>query len=396
MIKLTKPHPGRITDSTYIDVGINTESLPYNYRIIAYDANSNRIDTSSVASSVRLEAHPQVNKIELVWAADVPWSNVSDTYPKHWIYRGPEGATEDQLELIDSVNVNRLGFHYLDSGQYNHTPLENTKAYCYRVMTRGTYGNPKIAAPLLNFSQKLCAIPNDTTPPCKPDFGSDIIAQRCDNLPNGGCGAVIYSNTISWNKPVDKVCGNDIVSYNIFVADQLGSEFLQYVENIRDTVFVDNNKDLTSFARCYKIQAVDRSGNKSELSDQFCFDNCTHYELPNVFSPNADGCNDVFAAFGDPDHDTMCEANDDPSKCAKSVARVDFIVYDRWGKQIYQLEDSKERSIYIRWNGLDNDGREVPAGVYYYRADVHYITVDPDNQEALLKGWVQLVRGKSE
>ncbi|MEI9918263.1 MAG: gliding motility-associated C-terminal domain-containing protein [Bacteroidota bacterium] len=393
-IKLTKPHPGRLTDSTYADVGINTESNAYNYRILAYDANNNRIDSSNVASSVRLEVHPQVNKIGLIWTADVPWSNGSDSYPMHLIYRGPEGATDDQLALIDSVNVNRSGFVYLDSGQYNNTPLDNTKTYCYRVMTRGTYGNPKILAPLLNFSQKICAIPNDTTPPCKPIFGSDIIAQHCDNLPNGGCGITVYSNTIQWNKPVDKVCGSDVVSYNIYVADQLGNEFRLYASDVRDTVFVDSNKDLTSFARCYKIQAVDRSGNFSELSEQFCFDNCTHYELPNVFSPNSDGCNDVFSAFGDPDRDAMCDADEDPAKCAKYVERVDFIVYDRWGKQVYELKDSKERSIYIRWNGLDNEGREMPAGVYYYRADVHYITVDPDNRVELMKGWVQLVRGQ--
>jgi flagellar hook assembly protein FlgD len=60
---------------------------------------------------------------------------------------------------------------------------------------------------------------------------------------------------------------------------------------------------------------------------------------------------------------------------------------------VYQLKDSKERSIYIRWNGLDNDGREMPAGVYYYKADVHYITVDPNKEMEMLKGWVQLVRG---
>jgi hypothetical protein len=69
-------------------------------------------------------------------------------------------------------------------------------------------------------------------------------------------------------------------------------------------------------------------------------------------------------------------------------------VYDRWGKQIYEQVDSKERSIYIRWNGRDNDGKEVPADVYYYRADVHYITVDPGKQLEIIKGWVHLVRGE--
>lgn len=394
---MTKPHPGRLADLSYVDTGINTELKMFNYRILAFDANNVRVDTSFAASSVRLEAQPQLNKIALSWVADVPWSNATEAYPKHLIYRGPEGTPEDQLELIDSVNVNLVGFHYLDSGQYKQQPLNNTTVYCYRIMTRGAYGNPNIDEPLLNFSQKLCATPNDNTPPCKPGFGSDIIAQRCDDIQNGGCGVTVFSNTINWNRPVDPVCSSDVVGYNIFVADQIDSEFILYAENVRDTFFVDagtNERQLASFARCYKIQAVDRSGNKSELSEKFCFDNCPHYELPNVFTPNNDSYNNFFSAFGDPDTMHPDNADQDPARCAKFVQSVDFIVYDRWGKIIYQLLDSKERSIYIRWRGVDNDGKEVPAGVYYYRADVHYITVDPEKETEVLKGWVQLVRGE--
>lgn len=398
-INMAVPHPGRLTDTSYVDTGINTELNTYNYRILAYDANNVRVDTSFAASSVRLEARPLLNKIELFWTADVPWSNNTENYPTHDIYRGPEGSTEEQMQLIGSINVNQLGFHYLDSGQVDGVPLDNTKTYCYRVQTRGAYGNPKIAEPLLNFSQKLCAIPNDSTPPCKPDFGSDIVGTGCDALPNGGCGVMVFSNTISWNRPADVACLNDIVSYTVWVSDQMGGDFREYVTNVRDTFFVDmstEERQLSSFARCYKIQAVDRSGNKSELSEQYCFDNCPNYELPNVFTPNNDSYNNVFAAFGDPDAMHPVDADEDPSKCARFVERVDFTVYDRWGKTIYILEDSKERSIYIRWNGLDNDGREVPAGVYYYRADVHFITVDPAKELRVLKGWVHLVRGEKE
>jgi len=48
-IAMMKPHPGKLTDSTYADIGINTEGLMYNYRILAYDANNNRVDTSFAA-----------------------------------------------------------------------------------------------------------------------------------------------------------------------------------------------------------------------------------------------------------------------------------------------------------------------------------------------------------
>jgi gliding motility-associated-like protein len=391
--RIIKPHTGRLTDLTFVDTGINTEQLIYNYRIVAYDNDANKIDTSFTASTVRLEARPALNRIELIWNADVPWSNETKDYPLHDIYRGPEGSTEEQLELIATVDVNVDGFRYADEGQHNSVPLDNTKIYCYRVMTRGAYGNPKILEPLLNFSQKLCAQPNDTVPPaCKPEL--NIVAQSCEERQDELCGASIFTNIVKWNRPEAGPCRDDVVSYSLYTADKIGDEFKLYVENIRDTFFIDTNENLTSFARCYKVQFVDRSGNKSELSDEYCFDNCPHYELPNVFSPNADGCNDVFTAFGDPDQSATCNTDTDPTKCAKFVEHVDFVVYDRWGKQIFELTNSKERSIYIRWNGTDNNGREVPEGVYYYRADVQYVTVDPDKEFQIFKGWVQLVRGQ--
>lgn len=394
-IRIMKPHPGRLTDSSFVDTGINTEQLMYNYRIVAFDSNSNKVDTSFAASSVRLEARPQLNKIELVWTADVPWSNETQAFPTHYVYRGLEGTPEADFQLIEQVDVNRFGFRYVDEGKFESTPLDNTKTYCYRVLTFGAYGNPKIEEPLLNFSQKLCAQPNDTTPPpCKPVL--NIVAQNCEERQGELCGETIYTNIVKWNRPEAGPCRDDVVSYSLFISDRMGDEFKLYVDNIKDTFFIDTNENLKSFARCYKVQFVDRSGNKSELSDEFCFDNCPHFELPNVFSPNNDGCNDVFTAFGDPDQSSTCNTDNDPAKCAKFVEHVDFIVYDRWGKQIYELKNSKERSIYIRWNGRDNDGREVPEGVYYYRADVQYVTIDPDNEFQVFKGWVQLIRSNED
>jgi CHU_C Type IX secretion signal domain len=391
IIKIMKPHPGRLVDSTFVDRDINTEQLMYNYRIVAYDAGNNKIDTSYAASSVRVEAKSLIGKIELTWNADVPWSNESQKYPLHNVYRGPEGSTEAQLELIGTADVTVKGFKYVDEG-----PLDNTKRYCYRIMTQGTYGNPKILEPLLNFSQKVCARPDDAEPPCVPTLAVNMVAQACDDPNKSGCGVNVFTNTLRWNRPEDPDCAADVASYSIYISDRLGDEFKPYVENVRDTFFVDRNENLKSFARCYKILAVDFSGNKSELSEQFCFDNCPQFLLPNVFTPNGDGCNDTFTAFGDPDQSGTCDPNDDPTKCARFVRNVEFVVYDKWGKEIYKLTNTKERSIYIRWNGVGNDGREVPAGVYYYKADVQFVTIDPEQEFQEIKGWVHLIRGEKE
>jgi Secretion system C-terminal sorting domain len=148
-------NPGKLSDSTFADTGLNT-TFPniYYYRILAYASNGNFIDSSAMASSVQLIAKPGYKNIRLNWSASVPWTNNTMEYPMHWIYRGKTGAAKiSDLTLIDSVNVNTNQFTYLDSGQYNATPLEDTQTYCYAVMTKGSYGDPLIKTPILNFSE---------------------------------------------------------------------------------------------------------------------------------------------------------------------------------------------------------------------------------------------------
>lgn len=396
-LQIVKPHPGRLSDSTFVDIALNTEETVYNYRIIAFDANNTRVDTSATASSVRLEAGSEFEQISLAWAADVPWSIQTQDYPMHLIYRGPTGATESQLVLIDSVNVNEKQFSYVDAGQFNGVPLDNTQVYCYRVLTRGAYGNPEIDEPLLNFSQIICAQPNDDEPPCTPELA--IIARNCDEFfASNSCEPQTFSNTLQWKRPEDPACRADIRSYNIYIANRVGDPFELYVTNVKDTFFIDTN--LPSFARCYKISAVDRSGNESELSEEFCFDNCPYYELPNVFSPNGDCFNSSFKAF---DNVKLDENSFDPcgskrdiidirSRCARFVERVNFTVFDRWGKELYTYTSGGERTIYINWDGRDNSGAEVPGGVYFYSADVIFDVVDPSQKNKTYKGWVHLIR----
>lgn len=405
-LKLEKLNPGRQTDTVFVDQNdpeLDIENTVYNYRIIAFSGNA-RIDTSDVASSVRLEARPQLAKIDLVWTADVPWSLKSEQYPHHYIYRGTQNDTDDQLILIDSVNVNSVGLAYTDDGRFNGVALDANTVYCYRVLTQGTYGNDRIKAPLLNYSQKICAQPNDNTPPCKPDL--DITPVSCeDRLKQTSCGFSISNNVITWRRPADSACASDVVSYNVYVALKLGQDFNLLAENVRDTFYVHQN--LSSTARCYKIEAVDRSGNKSELSEQFCFDNCPYYELPNVFTPGGlDKCNQYFSAFSDrvqvdENNNGPCGApvnlEDLTARCARYVQAVEFRVYNRWGKEVYNYVGDiygtgGEKSIYIDWDGKDSQGVDLSEGIYYYVAEVTYDVVDPAQSVKSMKGWVHLVR----
>jgi hypothetical protein len=390
-----------VADTTFTDTGLDTETRVYNYTVIAIDSEGKLLDPSASASSVRLQADSRLNSIQLSWSATVPWSNQIQTFPgRHLIYRlpqgvtSPEGVTDGDLELIDSVDVTAAGFNYLDEG-----PLEETLYYCYRVVTRGAYGNPAIDEPLENFSQMICTIPGDDVSPCVPETPVADEPRDCIAYSSAleTCNTNLFSNTLSWNRPSDPACQNDISFYKVWVAATSDGNFVELPLEIRDTVYVDEN--LPSFARCYKIQAVDRSGNRSELSEAVCFDNCPYYELPNIFTPNDDGCNDFFSAysnrnFSGENTSGNCSVIPDESraKCARFVEKVFLRIYNRWGKEVFSYESGGERTIYVDWDGRDTDGRELSTGVYYYIADVTFDSVDPEKQQQVIKGWVHLMR----
>lgn len=399
--------PATISDTSFVDMGLDTHDEQYFYRIILYSPTITEpipqpIDTSSLASSVWLELNPQKSKIELNWSAVVPWSNQLQSYPMHRIYRGDEGATEAELVLIDSVNVIEEGFVYLDTGKLAPgDTLNGDKIYCYRVMARGGYGNTSIAEPLINFSQINCAQPTDDVPPCTPlieAFASDCKSFREENE----CGSNNFTNTIRWSVP-EGTCKDDVRSYIIYVASSENGTYVQLAANVRDTFYLDEN--LSSLARCYRVAAVDRSNNISVLSDPICNDNCPYYELPNVFSPNGDCFNELFSAYGvelNFGENSNCEKPPvDKARCARFVLEVKFTVYNRWGKKVYQFKGFDQSaipssdsppSIYINWDGKDDNGRELAAAVYYYVAEVTFDVVNPEDRVKLLKGWVHLVR----
>ncbi len=383
----------------YRDTGLNTLDQVYNYRITLVDPNNSTDDlVSATASSVRLEPTPQFGQIQLNWEADVPWSNTIAVPPppgtEHLIYRGLEGQLDDELTFLARVDVNQFGFEFIDS-----VGLNDDQIYCYRVLTRGTYGNPEIQGPLLrplvNFSQTVCAQPSDSIPPCAPTLVLD--GRDCEQyLSTNTCSNSNFQNELTWTTEFSDECQNDVREYIIEYAPTTQSEF-SVIGTARNERFLHEN--LISFKGCYRVRAVDRSGNSSEYSNVFCVDNCPYYELPNVFTPNSDGCNDQFRAYSD----TNVNGEDGPigvcgvvdaTKCARFVESVEFTVYNRWGNPVYTYTGRRgtENSILINWDGRGDNGNELAAGVYYYLAKVTFDVVDPNTAVQDIKGWVQILK----
>ncbi len=375
-----------ITDTLFTDDGLNTLNRIYNYHLVYYDGNGEAIDTSALASSVRNDIVPLNGALEISWQANTPWSNFAQDHPMHLIYRDNIIPGEpQQLLLLDSVNVFDNGLLYLDDGSASgEAGLDEEKEYCYYVVTRGTYGNDNIATPLENFSQIICAQPNDTIPPCGPSM--IVLLNDCEDLRTQECDFDNYQNELAWSFDLSEECGLDVRGFNVYYSPTGEEEDFSIIAQAVDTFFIHRN--ISSYKGCYKITAVDRSGNESEATETICADNCPFYFLPNVFTPNNDSYNDTFQAY-----DATTWNTDAPFYlCPRFVESVKFEVFSRWGNLVYDYQSGGENTIFIHWNGVGNNGKPVSAGTYYYVATVTFDMLDPRRRVQEFKGWLMVHR----
>lgn len=90
--------------------------------------------------------------------------------------------------------------------------------------------------------------------------------------------------------------------------------------------------------------------------------------FPNAFTPDGDGVNDLFGPV------------------SSSVAELHLVIFDRWGRVVFETED-----IHAQWDGTVNGGTPAATGVYVYkyRAKGHYYEANEKY------GHVTLVRGSN-
>ncbi|MBL4656923.1 MAG: gliding motility-associated C-terminal domain-containing protein [Flavobacteriales bacterium] len=330
-----------LTDTLYIDNGINTETDPHAYQISLY-SGSGYAGSTHIASSIYLSILPSDNRLDLSWQVNVPWTNSI-----YFIYRLNDVTLN--FDLLDSTSLTT----YADTG------LTNGQDYCYRIKSVGAYSVSGIINPIINYSQEKCESPVDKTPPCAP-----VLAVAAD------CDAV--ENTLNWNNP-NESCADDVLRYKIYYTPILGDdmEFLQYVSPATETSLILNN--LTSLAGCYAISAVDSVGNESIWSDSICVDNCPTYSLPNVFSPDGNFVNDNFIPYP-----------------FKFIDKIDLKIYDRWGQLIFETTDPE-----INWDGkYFKNNQDVSEGVFFYVVRVDMIRLT-GLESTTLTGFIHLLRTNS-
>ena len=311
-------------DTLFEDVSLNTENLDYTYRVEFFNDNL-LIGSSLPATSIFIDLTPNDNELYINWTENVPWTNTS-----YEIYRETTpGSTV--FNLIGTTN--EIG--------YRDTGLINGATYCYKIKTIGSYTSNGIISPIENWSQEVCGIPVDFTPPCPPVLSID-----------GNCD--LEETYLNWTNP-NNSCSDDATRYNLYFAAFEGDslELLATFDSDLDTSFI--HADRGSIAGCYYVTAIDSIGydNESEPSNIACIDNCEgYYELPNIFTPDGSGVNDLYH----------------PLLPYKFVDSIDLKIFNRWGDLMFETTDPD-----INWDGFNIDNKKCNDGIYFYSVTVYEI-----------------------
>ncbi len=94
--------------------------------------------------------------------------------------------------------------------------------------------------------------------------------------------------------------------------------------------------------------------------------------IPNAFSPDGDGVNDLLYIFARNEQVVEVEA---------------FRIFDRWGELVFERTNFAPNDPHFGWNGVQR-GKLSPPGTYVYLAKIRFI----DNEVKLFKGDLNLIR----
>lgn len=332
-----------LKDSIYLDLNLDTKTRGYNYRVDFSTGSNSFIGPSQTASSIFLTTLPSDEASILSWDYNSPWDNY-----QFEIWRSDQGSA---FVMIGTTTEDS----YTDKSN-----VENGLEYCYKIVAYGDYGLSTVPSPLVNQSQESCVIPFDNVPPCVPDLA---VSNICDEA-NPGTPADAFVNYISWQKSCPD---DDIASYYIYYSPERGTE-MSLIATVSSNETTYEHKPGEKIAGCYAIIAVDHNNNESATSSVICVNNCPIFELPNAFTPNGDGQNDLFIPYR-----------------SRFIETIDFKVFNRWGQVVYTTSDPM-----INWNGMNESGKQVSDGVYYYTCQAFEST---NLAPIILSGYIELIRG---
>jgi len=337
---------GGFTDTSYLDINLNTTNFSYYYQVEITSSDGYKTISDS-AQSIFIFAGIIGTRLELNWNETTPWTNY-----QYQIYR---------KEFLDP-NFTLIG----TSSQKNYIDRSIVfgKEYCYLVQSEGEYGNQFLEKPLFNQSQELCILIQDSSAPCCPILK---VEGPCDQ----NQGTEKRFNTLRWNNP-NLICeSKDVVAYRIYKTTQNGNpELITEINDVNTLSYLHYFEEDAPI--CYIIRAVDSTDLECKNAEPKCALYCPDYILPNTFTPDEDGHNDMFK----------------PSK-NQFIQEVDFQLVNRWGQKIFSTSNPD-----IQWDGSDLQGKKVNDGVYYYQCKIIPFPNQQGFEEKIITGFIELITKK--
>lgn len=336
-------------DTFFTDTGLNTTDFSYEYKIAFNSAGPTEVKESEPATSIFLSIGETDRQLNLSWSEKVPWENK--------LY---EILMHNNLGTFDTIGSTSDTFFLVKN-------LKNDTAYCLKVLAYGDYGLTELNQVLLNHSQINCGTPIDTVPPCSPEISVTNPCEEQEDIDEDD-----FYNIISWNDPIF-ICENssDIGAFIIYFRSQ-DDQMWGVLDTLEYGSGFEYRHDIGALgAGCYAVTSIDTSGNESRITGEVCIDNCPLYILPNTFTPNGNGQNDLFVP-----------------RQKRFIDHVEFAVFNRWGELVFETTDPE-----INWNGNNLKGQPLVEGTYFYSCIVyesHY--TGPIRQEQILKGFIDIIR----
>jgi gliding motility-associated-like protein len=193
------------------------------------------------------------------------------------------------------------------------------------------------------------------------------VSNLCDNLSVSSTSDLV--NTLRWSDPNSGCTYFEVISsYKVYYSPDSTkkAEVVGTTQGAGNRLFsyVDPKVGLQG---CFTVTALDAKGNESTFSNRVCLNNCNFYELPNTFTPNGDGANDVFK----------------PSKNF-FISKISMRIYNQWGTLIKEFSDPQ-----INW-----DGEGSPDGTYYYVCKIFKRNLDGSEtaDPNILSGFINVIR----
>ena len=250
-------------------------------------------------------------------------------------------------ESIDSATVKRFSLSAeaeavdcsKDSVQLNIVKIDGTTPYTYfwtpnYKISSQTIRNPTVSPDSsVTYTVKVTdsvgcedsvRVQVPITNPVKAQF--DVIIQAsCEN-------AIANTNNQSINASIFKWYVNDAFAGNDF--------------NLRIPLEFGTSKKITLFA----TNVDSCSDSSSVVKDVLVFEDYFNEKIPNVFTPNGDGQNDLF----------------DVQLGQRLETCSNIRIYNRWGELMFESVGNSHK-----WDGRTFAGEECKSGVYFFVLDVN-------------------------